>query len=465
MANIEPQRDKLNLIEVIDTKGKGGIISGILNLPRTISVADGFSIEVIRREKNGERHIGSILSKNALLVGDLKNTCESMGIRNDDLLLRVSLGGKLITMSGTLATNDQYNPGYRIVFELAVVNPKQFAIRYRGQDDPIGIALAALEGEFRLYASLRSYDKLKPDELRYRAGHTLNVGNNKDTGLDVVRVHDVAILMDPYKQKELEAKREAGLDRTKVIEGQKTETIKTQFSLDQATFKTDFARDQAARKAQYERDKLAMDQAARRRQENLDAMATILRDGMSSQLREKLAAGDSLKDIYAEHPELFGMFAELPPTTTTGYIATPNNPRLSERMEQNSSEFSNNRVFDGQAEADTGAPRGTSRRRMDALSVADLGFTLLPVALTVAQQNIAKRTEAEAFIVCEVNQGGAASLARVMIGDIVVKVNEEIVSNTDMLADALHLRNRSQQVSMHVLRGEQVVTLYINSVI
>ena len=102
---------------------------------------------------------------------------------------------------------------------------------------------------------------------------------------------------------------------------------------------------------------------------------------------------------------------------------------------------------------------------MDALSVPDLGFTLLPVALTEAQQNIAKRTEAEAFIVCAVNQGGAASMARVMIGDIVVKVNEEIVSNSDMLADALHLRNRSQQVSMHVLRGEQVVTLYINSVI
>src|SRR5712691_4526012 len=113
MASIEPGKEQLKLIEVIDTKGKG-ILSGILGLSRTFSVADGFSIEVFRREKNGERHIGSILSKNALVASEVKNSCESMGIRNDDLLLRVSLGGKLITMTGTFTTNDQYQPGYKI---------------------------------------------------------------------------------------------------------------------------------------------------------------------------------------------------------------------------------------------------------------------------------------------------------------------------------------------------------------
>jgi hypothetical protein len=465
MATIEPERDKLNLIEVIDTRGRGGIISGILNLPRTISVADGFSIEVFRREKNGERHIGSILSKNALLAGDLKNTCESMGIRNDDLLLRVSLGGKLITMSGTLPTNDQYNPGYRIVFELAVVNPRQFAIRHRGQDDPIGIALAALEGEFRLYASLRSYDRLRPDELRYRAGHTLNVGNNKDTGLDVVRVHDVAILMDPYKQKELEAKREGALTRTKVREDQQTEAVKTDFTLDQAAIKTEFARDQAARKAQYERDKLAMDQAARRKQEELDTMAAVLREGMSTQLREKLVAGFTMKEIYAEHPELFGIHAELPPNTTTGYIAPSNAPRLSPGVDPHSPGSSYNNVAYGQAEADTASPGGTSRQRVDALSVVDLGFTLLPVMLTKEQQNTAQRTEAGAFMVCAVNPGSTAAEASMNVGDIVMAINGHIVNDQHLLADALHLRDQKQQISMQVLRGEQVVTLTVDSVI
>jgi S1-C subfamily serine protease len=58
-----------------------------------------------------------------------------------------------------------------------------------------------------------------------------------------------------------------------------------------------------------------------------------------------------------------------------------------------------------------------------------------------------------------------AAIAQLIVGDIVVKVNDEIVSDTEILADTVRLRNRAQQLSLQVLRGERIVTLYINSVL
>ncbi len=205
-------------------------VNGLLALfGRTISVADGFSIEVFRAEK----HLGTILSKDVTVASDLKKSCEHLGVRHGDTLLRVAMGAKPFTLESTFTTSDGYESGYKTVLALAVVNPKQFAIRYLSQDDPVSIAKVILKGEFRRYAELRAYDRLRRDDLDYRARHTLGVGSNKDLGLDIISVHDLVILMDPHKQKERDITRAEELIRLETTEKQKTEVLKNVFNLQQ----------------------------------------------------------------------------------------------------------------------------------------------------------------------------------------------------------------------------------------
>src|SRR5260370_30259769 len=125
MANTET--DRLQLVESVPVKGILGIFG------RTISVADGFSIEVFR----GEQHLGSILSKDIALASDVKKSVEKLGVRSDDTLYRINLGAKLLTLNGAFGTSDGFEPSYKVVLEICVVNPKQFALRYRQQDDPV----------------------------------------------------------------------------------------------------------------------------------------------------------------------------------------------------------------------------------------------------------------------------------------------------------------------------------------
>src|SRR2546422_420965 len=115
VANTET--DRLQLLEIVPVRGILGIFG------RTISVADGFSIEVFR----GEQHLGSILSKDIALASAVKRNVEKLGVRPNDTLYRISLGTKLLTLSGTFKTADGFETSYRVVLEISVVNPKQFA--------------------------------------------------------------------------------------------------------------------------------------------------------------------------------------------------------------------------------------------------------------------------------------------------------------------------------------------------
>src|SRR5207244_7651979 len=103
----------------------------------------------------------------------------------------------------------------------------------------------------------------------------------------------------------------------------------------------------------------------------------------------------------------------------------------------------------------------TARGKIDTISIADLGFTLVPVTLTEEQRSLTRHASSTAFLVTGVDPTGLASDANLMIGDIVIKVNEEMVGNLQVLADVLRLRNHTSQISFLVLRGSQLVPLSV----
>jgi PDZ domain len=457
MANIET--DKLGLIQSVPVKGIMSLFG------RTISVADGFSIEVFRSDK----HHGSILSKDVALASDVKKTVERLGVRHDDTLYQVNLGAKLFTLEGNFATNDQLQPGYKVVLELSVLNPKQFVMRYRQQDDPVRVAIAALEGELRRYAALRAHDRLRTDDMRYRVEHTLNVGNNRDIGLDVVRVHDVIIFMDPHVQKKREVLQQKDIERTEVVEQIKTDSIKSEASRNEQERDWEAERKQKYLDREEERRQDSLTVEEKRRQEQLDRYIETMTTGLVNRLREKLEAGYTLDEIYSEHPELQGFYPTLLPTNSSGYIPPVERQRLSGSIKahnpRDTIENDTPPLVYGEAEADTNSPRGTSLHKMDAISIPTLGLTCIPVMLNEEQQRVAEKTNAEAFLIARIDRAGNARNANLLVGDIVVKVNDETISDLQTLADTLRLsiNATAQRLSMHILRHEKLIRLSIEN--
>src|SRR5260221_4810712 len=121
MANL--MTDELGLVQVEFAKGVFGLFG------RRVSFADGFSLEVFR----GQRHLGSILSKDIAIANDFKKSYEQMGISGGDTILRISLGSRILSINGKLYTKDGYIRDYDAVLELQVSNPVLFAQLYQQQ--------------------------------------------------------------------------------------------------------------------------------------------------------------------------------------------------------------------------------------------------------------------------------------------------------------------------------------------
>src|SRR5260370_31254649 len=108
MAN--EMTDELQLVQSATVKGFLGLFG------RNLSVAEGFSLEVFR----GDSHLGSIISNDIEVAGDVKRRCERLGARGGDTILRVNLGPRTLNLSGKLYTEDGYTRAYEIVLELRV---------------------------------------------------------------------------------------------------------------------------------------------------------------------------------------------------------------------------------------------------------------------------------------------------------------------------------------------------------
>jgi hypothetical protein len=186
--------DELRLVQMEVAKSVFGLFG------RMISFEDGFSLEVFR----DGMHLGSVRSKDVAITNDIQTSFERMSIRDGDILLRVNLGSRILTIKGDLLTQDGYTQGYEIVLEIMVNDPTQFAMHYVQQNDPIYIAKTALEGELNNYAILRSSNELAADALLYRATNALSSGSNRLIGVEVVRVHKVQLQSNLKLLQELE---------------------------------------------------------------------------------------------------------------------------------------------------------------------------------------------------------------------------------------------------------------------
>lgn len=446
MPNTET--DQLAFVQMVSVKM---VLGGFFRLfTREVTIADGFSIEVFR----GERHIGSIRSKDVATSSDVKKRFDSIGVHHDDTLYQINLGSKPITLSGSFTTADGYTPGYKLELELGVVDPTQFTMRYRQQSDPVHIAKVALVGELNRYAALRSHDRLKAEELRFRTEHNLNVGNNKHLGLDVVRVHDVSITMDPHLLEKRNIVRKEDLTRTQVVEEQHTTAIKSQFGRDEKI--KDTLLNTEITQLSTELQNIALQQDRRNQLYKLGTEKLI------QQVSEMLDAGYSYDEIYKEYPAAQGLLSSPASGNPAGYISSPDQTSFSSRASQSTNAPD---VLFGEVDTDTASPGGMGQQRINGLSRVELGINFMQVQLTEVQCRQIGRAESAAFLVYSIIAGGIADNGQMLVSDIIVQVNNQMVYNEQMLSDALRLRSQNNKISIQVLRGDRLITLQMDGVL
>ena len=117
------------------------IVQALPVVGRTISPADGYSLEVFR---SGE-HLASVRPRTAAPANTTKRKSvqkpQRMRVYNGDVIYRVNIDPQPVPVVGSLMTQDKYVRIYDITVDLVVNNPVLFVQGYRLGKDPIKLAI------------------------------------------------------------------------------------------------------------------------------------------------------------------------------------------------------------------------------------------------------------------------------------------------------------------------------------
>src|SRR5437762_3218067 len=210
--------DQFNLVQREEAKGLFRLFS------RQRSVSDGFCLAVFRKEE----YRGSILSDDVYTEGDLKRRSERLGVRDGDIILRINLGPRPLSISEKLGTMDGYVRPYTLELEIRVSDPRSFAQRYLQWSDPVKLARIAIEGYLQRYAIRKRHDELREDMLRDYAEQALRESSNRSFGIEVVAAHKITLFMDPTRSKELDILQQAQLKEKEIREKSRIKQIEVQ---------------------------------------------------------------------------------------------------------------------------------------------------------------------------------------------------------------------------------------------
>lgn len=214
--------DQFNLVQREEVKGLFRLFT------RQKSVSDGFCLVVFRKEE----YRGSILSDDVYTEGDLKRRSERLGVRDGDIILRINLGPRPLSISEKLGTMDGYTRPYTLELEIRVSDPRSFSQRYLQWSDPVKLARIAIEGYLQRYAIRKKHDELREDMLRDYAEQALRESTNRSFGIEVVAAHKATLYMDPIRSKELEILQQARLKEKEIREKSRIKRIETEEDAD-----------------------------------------------------------------------------------------------------------------------------------------------------------------------------------------------------------------------------------------
>lgn len=193
MSNFNnPMTDMLKLVH-IETIHKGWF-SPAPNL----NAGEGFLLEHYR----GNVHIGSYSSQ------QLSPARQKLDVKDGDIVIRLNLGPRTQLIQGTMRTWDQYIRPYRLPVDLQIHKPAQFLMLYRQENDPVALAVRAIQEALQQYAARTVYEEIRPLNLVAVAQAAFDREPERcKAGLRILEVHDPELEMDqnykPIKLRQL----------------------------------------------------------------------------------------------------------------------------------------------------------------------------------------------------------------------------------------------------------------------
>jgi len=475
--------DGLGLVQSATVKGFLGLFG------RTLSVADGFSLEVFREDS----HLGSIMSNDIKVASDVKKRCERLGARDGDTILRINLGPRMLTMTGKLYTHDGYARAYEIVVQVQVNHPPRFAQRYRQQSDPIKMAKEAVEGEFQKYAERNTHDSMDQANLRYLAEHALDIASNQEIGVVVIRAHKSLLWLDPKYARELELRQQARVNQTELETTAQVETTRVNTTTEVKKLQTsreaelqelqdsyeqrqlsqtsEFVRIEEAKQRDFERLEEEKQQAHLRQQALFGTTAKEIMEALGVRIREEIDMGRPLSEIFNDYPQLIDIF--LPPGSGSRSLPGTEPKSLAgatgrdtgnsqETIDELDTASRFNVKSSGQRESEI--QPGTVREKMgSSIHSTQLGVTLLPKKLSMEQQKNVDLEYDTAFVVWEIDADSPACKANLQEFDTLIAINGESLRDERVVTDLFSRMEPGALIKLQILRGERLLEVSVDT--
>jgi PDZ domain len=270
------------------------------------------------------------------------------------------------------------------------------------------------------------------------------------------------------------------------------------FKIEQASKQRKLVRVEEVEEQRHALIRDAMLKAAQRQQDLLGNISEKAIDALSERISDRIDGGEKLSTVLSEvlgdYPELRDIFLSpdqpgsgfgergslrveeatkiptaLPPEAKSqesskgqGNASSPD--PLPEDREQNVSSSTEDHVSSiPEHTQDTSSLPGILRQQDSAINITDLGITLLQIELAENQRLIASTSTSIAFVISALTDQGPAKRAALAIDDIVVEMNGQELENSQVISGILKSYRPGITVSFCILRGEELMTVDVQS--
>ncbi len=172
------------------------IVQALPMVGRTISPADGYSLEVFR---SGE-HLASVRPRTAAPASTTGRRPvqrpQHMKVADRDVIYWVRVTPQPIPLVGSFTTLDNFVGIYDMTLDVVVSDPMLFAKDYRLGKDPMNLAIESFKTEFLDYATKTERDKLK---VLRQPGSVWNNSLSANTGVKIAQISQWSFRDDPVR--------------------------------------------------------------------------------------------------------------------------------------------------------------------------------------------------------------------------------------------------------------------------
>ncbi len=431
MTKSNEMTDQLGLVERVSGRGFLAWFS------RQQPAQDGFSLEVFR----GNVHLGSILSNE--ISGDIKRRCDRLGIRDGDMILRINLGSRIMTVGGQLSTGDQgerhFTREYEMTIKLKVSHPDTFALHYHQQSDPVALAKAAIQGAIHKYAQRTLHDDISEFGLCYQAENALELRSNRDIGISVTSAYVTTLKPDPTY--------------TQISDMKKRETITVLEDTFAQTRETQTNRHRHGEEEEENKHKI--------RQDYIKAVAEEAIRATTSDIRSRRDDDVPLERILEKHMGTIDFLPISPKPEAKSLPPGQEMKRLNQGPTENEKETG---LLPDQPEADARSHPGTvSQQTSMIIHSTHMGVTLMPTTLSETQRKKLGLGLNTVFVVQMTDQDGPADRAELLPGDYLIEIDDEPLQDAQSMTKILEksVNEGNSFVTVRVLRGKQPIDLEV----